>query len=299
MKNVCLLVLSIVLFAACGKPSGSHSKKTSPKKTTTFKTPAKKDCAILKKKPIELEYTNIHPDPQMHNLHMIGSVGRYGVDGDKGKILRVLRYKNIADAVEARYSWIPSGTILAMMAQESGGADLLPNGNNDGGIGSIHMQGATAYDFGLDTYESCHQMVCKKHGKDLRYLIVKTNADKKELVDYDDRFNPVLNLDAVGRMLTYHRCGSLIKGHNGYQTAICRYSGSYNYKKYYRKVEHFRKLLSSEKYLSKIKTEFNRRNDGFTVNGTKCDFERYISVCQEQNENYGLEKYKKLGEFKF
>lgn len=235
----------------------------------------------------------------MKNLNMIGTVGRYGVDGDRGKILRVLRYKNIADAVEARYSWIPKGTILAMMAQEAGGADLLPNGNDDGGIGSIHMQGATASDFGLRTYKNCDDMVCKKHGRELRKIIDENDADKKELVDYDDRFNPILNLDAVGRMLTYYRCGPQIKHLTPYQTAICRYSGKYNFRKYSRGLRKYQRLLESRAYLQKIEFTFNRMNPDLTIDGKSADFKKYIRVCREQNENYGLKEYIFLGEFKF
>ncbi len=296
MKNFFLLLIGSLFLVACGKTT-THSPKKTP--STAYAVLPRKTCEVLKKKPIKLEYKKIYADPQMKNLNMIGNVGRYGVDGDMGKILRILRYKNIADAAEARYSWIPKGVILAMMAQESGGADLLPNGNDDGGIGSIHMQGQTASDFGLDTYHDCSDMVCHKHGKELRGLIEKNNADKKQLVEYDDRFNPILNLDAVARMLTYYRCCKNISGYSGYQTAICRYSGSYNYHKYYRGVEKYRKLLQSKSYLKKVESKFNEMNPDFTVNGKKTNFKEYVEICQKQNMNYGLEAYKNLGEFKF
>ena len=235
----------------------------------------------------------------MANLRMIGTVGRYGVDGDTGKILRVLRYKNVADAVEARYSWIPKGTLLAMMAQESGGADMLPNGNDDGGFCNIHMQGETAAEFGLKTYQQCTKMVCKKHGRALRKIIDQSGGNKKEIVALDDRFNPILNLDAVGRMLTYHRCNTQIPKLNPFQTAICRYSGKYNYRAYFAGVAKYRKLLDDQSYLKKIESSFNRLNANLKIDGKSADFKKYMAACQSQNDNYGLGSYQKLGEFKF
>ena len=296
MKLKTFLLISFLFFAVCGKPSYHHPKNS--RVTHHHKVVSKKKCEILKKKPLKLTYHSIYKDAHMENLCMIGEVGRYGVDGDMGKILRILRYKNIADAVESRYTWIPRGTILAMIAQEDGGADLLPNGNDDGGVGIIHMQGETAHMFGLKTFGNCTDMVCKTHGRELRKLIENNNGDKKRLVKFDDRFNSVLNLDAVGRMLTYYKCGATLKGFTPVQTAICRYSGSYNYNKYYGGVQKYRKLLKNKSYLKKVESTFNGLNSSFKIDGKKANFKKYITACQKQNYNYGLEKYKGLGGFK-
>ena len=299
MKQTLMFLVVVVFFAACGKSEEKSNKhKKAKQKTQSGAVVHKKGGEDLLEKPIDLGYTKVYADPKMKHLHMIGNVGRYGVDGDMGKILRILRFKNIADAVESRYSWIPKGTILAMMAQESGGADLLPNGNNDGGIGSIHMQGSVASQFGLDTYKGCDELVCHKHGRELRALIERTKSDKKKLVVADDRFNPVLNLDAVGRMLSYHACGNQIKD-TKFHTAICRYAGKYNYQKYLRGVEKYRKLLADKKYLQRMELTFNKLNPKFTIDGKKADFKMYIEVCQKQNENYGLSDYVGLGKYDF
>jgi hypothetical protein len=298
MKQTLWLLVVVIFFAGCEDSiTKSNKKKKSKQKSDNTVVISKKGCDVLKDKPIDLGYTKVYADPQMKNLHMIGAVCRYGVDCDMGKILRILRFKNISDAVEARYSWIPRGTILAMMAQESGGADLLPNGNNDGGIGSIHMQGSVASEFGLDTYKGCDDLVCHKHGRELRALIERTKSDKKKLAVADDRFNPVLNLDAVGRMLTFHACGKQIRD-TKFHTAICRYAGKYNYRKYLRGVEKYRKLLSDKSYLKRLENKFNELNPDLTIDGKKADFKKYIEVCQKQNENYGLSDYVDLGKYK-
>lgn len=101
------------------------------------------------------------PDTSSRNEHLDlpEGVGIYGASGQESKLIRVLRYKNITDAVEDRYN-LPSGVLLAMIMEESTGVDLLPNARNDGGFGLSHMQGATASEYGLHTFEGCNCMVC-------------------------------------------------------------------------------------------------------------------------------------------
>jgi len=289
MKNT-LLYAFIVCFVV-SSCSQKH-KETVVKPITTHK----KGIAALKVAPAILGYDSIYPDPVIKNLHMIGHVGRNGVQGDMGKILRVLRYKNIACANEGRYVWLHADTLLALAAQETGGADLLPNGADDGGAGVIHKQPSLAAEYGLHSFNDCTAKICHKDGRALREAM--SEESRRELIEQDDRMNPLQDMDATARMLTFYAHGRAIKGHANYtplQKAICRYSGAFNYPIYYKHVMKYVRLLNSPSYLKKVEKKFNEMNPNLTINGEKADFKKYIEVCQRQNENYGLAAYKKLG----
>ena len=204
-------------------------------------------------------------------------------------ILRSLRFKNITDAVEKKYK-LPENLLLAMIIHESGGVDLLPNSSDDGGIGLIHMQPMLAKQFGLETYKNCKKLVSKKHGKELRKLIIKNKYDRKKLIDYDDRFHPILNIDAAARMLVYYRSGKQTKN-TPLKTAIYGYAGRYNYSKYYDNIVLYMEKLQDKDLLEAIEDDFNKQNKLLTINGKKADFDDYLDSHQKQNLNYGLNDY--------
>lgn len=133
--------------------------------------------------------------------------------------------------------------------------------------------------------------------KDLKLMIESKNFDRKSLVQYDDRLQPVINIDAVGRMLAYYMRSS-IKGCTPLESAIARYAGAYNYKQYWRDVQKNMDLLSDTLFLSKLEQKFNEKNVDLLVNGKPGNFDSYIKASQEQNYNYGLGAYEKLPYFK-
>ena len=246
--------------------------------------------------PTELEYSEKVTEPRFKNLNMIGQVETFGVKGTNfneriyGMVLRTLRFQNITRKVEEKYE-LPENLLLAMVMQESGGVDLLPNSSDDGGLGLCHMQPSMSVMFGLKTYDDCKKLRCTKHGKALRWLIQKHKFDRKQLVQYDDRFHPILNLDAAGRMLAYYMVGKQLK-ETKIQTAILGYAGRKNYEKYYENVMFFMEKLNNEDVIDAVEEKFNRLNPHLTIDGDKADFEDYIEAHQEQNRNYGLDNYK-------
>jgi len=272
------LIAAFIVLQACGKPTMKSAG-----------TSAKARPSLLKK-PMELGFEQIVSDPRFKGLKMLGDVNKNGVDSIDGVLLRTLRLKNIADAVDARYGLTGPGTkglVLAMVAHESGGADLLPNGSDDGGAGFSHMQPCTARQFGLNVYQNCNKLVDHEHGRALRALITVKHFDRKELIKYDDRLHPVLNLDAVGRMIaTFIR--SAPKNSNPAEYAMRRYSGR---KEYYAAIMKWRSRLSDENLLAGMKSRFNAQNSNLTLNGAKIDCDGYLAACREQNKNYGLAKY--------
>ncbi len=268
-----LLLALFLLSAACSKPSD-------------FPVYSERD--LLLEKPAYLTFEPRVEEVTFRNLHMLGKVKRGGVYGQRtyGMILRSLRFQNITRKLEEKYQ-LPKNLLLAMVMQESGGVDLLPNSGDDGGIGLIHMQPQLAKQFGLKTYKNCEKLVCKKHGKALRRLIVAKKYDRKKLIKYDDRFNPVLNIDAAARMLLYYRSGKQVKS-DPLKTAIYGYAGRYNYKKYYKNVIMYMKKLNNKKLINDIRKDFNSKNPKLTANGKRIDFDGYIKIHQKQNINYGL-----------
>lgn len=257
-----------------------------------------------------LSYKDSVPEMKIENLIMIGEVGKFGVGGHEGKILRVARFENVTDAIEHRYN-LPRHILAAMMMEESGGVDLLPNGLGDGGFGLCHMQSDVAKDFGLRVYANCNGRVCngkdkrscRKNGKrlnhalELKQLIAENQTNRREVIKYDERLHPVINLDAVGRMLASYMDGPKIKYHKNFgplRTAIARYAGIYNYEAYWKDVRENMKMLASAEMRRKVEKDFNKLNPNLRINGSPADFKMYIELSQEQNYNYGLVHYKTL-----
>jgi hypothetical protein len=246
--------------------------------TTVDSNTSKKN---LKKKPIHLGFNQKFSDPKFENLNMIGDVADWGVPGDAGKISRALRFRNITAATEKKYG-IPSGCLLAMICQESSGADLLPNSSDDGGFGLIHMQPCTAREFGLKTYGGCDELICRAHAKKLEKIIEENNYDRKKVIKFDDRLHPILNIDAAGRMMAYY----MKKG--GFNGAMKAYSGRSGYAS---QIRHFMKLINSSTYIKALAKRFNADNPKLKCNDKKINFDGYIAISRKQNFNYGLSQY--------
>jgi hypothetical protein len=251
-----------------------------------------KNRDYLLEKKNHLVYENIIPEPDFKNLNMPGKVKKEGIYGERlyGMVLRSLRFKNITSKVEQKYN-LPENVLLAMIMHESGGVDLLPNSSDDGGIGLIHMQASLAKKFGLNTYKNCDKLVCKLHGTELRQMIKEFGSDRKKLICIDDRFHPIINIDAAARMLVYYRSGEQLK-ETPLKTAIFGYAGKYNYEKYYNNIEFYLAKLNDKQFIDDIEAFFDKQNKSMTINGKLGNFDLYIAAHQEQNINYGLNKYK-------
>ncbi len=245
----------------------------------------------------ELSYEEKIPLPVFENLNMPDRVGRYGAETHDGKILRTLRFKNIADVVE-----------------ESTGEDLLPNARGDGGFGLAHMQGSVAAEFGLKTFCGCNSLVCntsrgcknesgkyENHAKHLATLMREKADDKKELVEADERLHWILNLDAVGRMLASYMSGPKLKGKlsdlGPFRRSIARYSGSVNYRSYWEDLTRNMKDLNDSNVVEGIAENFDALNPDFKIDGKPANFSDYMKAFQAQAENYGLSEYKKLPKY--
>lgn len=247
-------------------------------------------------KPLNLTYLEFVEKPNIENLCFLGDEGKYGLancDGHTrtlGIFMRALRFENITTAVEEKYG-LPQYTLLSMLMQETNGINYLPNGRNDGGIGLIHMQPALASQFGLKTFDGCQDLVCFNHGHELRLLITEYLASQEMLIHFDDRFHPVLNIDAAGRMLKYYSDLKCI-GTDAWDSAHKRYAGKYNYKIYTTNLRYFKTHLRDTVFMAEVESRFNELNPDLKINGEPGDFKTFLAVNKEYNKNFELDRYK-------
>ena len=123
-------------------------------------------------------------------------------------------------------------------------------------------------------------------GRKIERSIDLHNGDLRELVDVDERFHPVKNVDAAGRMLAdfYQRTHSWTR-------ALEKYAGRRSYDS---KVLKYASKSHNPKFMAKVRKEFDDRNDSLLVSGKPIEFDRYIKIFNRLNYNYGLEHYKNL-----
>jgi len=250
------------------------------------------------KKPLDPKpaYDSLVSPLPIDSLNLPGKECSFGVIGSTkeeqlyGLIIRSLRFSNITKRVERKYG-LPTNLILAMVMQETGGILLMPNSADDGGIGLCHMQPKTAKMFGLMTYHDCKYLKSRTHGRELRSLIAQSKSDIVELIKYDDRFHPILNLDAVGRMMAFNM-EKVEKLSSPLETSILRYAGRKNFKKYYERVKEYRAALNSPWTMFWVRHTFNKMNPNLTIGGKPADFQQYIDYYHEQNRNFGLDGYR-------
>lgn len=243
----------------------------------------------------DVRYEIIVPEEELQNLIMLGHEGKYGVGGknykDKlyGMMLRTLRFQNITQAIEKKYG-IPDNYLLGMLMLESGGGALIPNSFDDGGIGLCHLQPKMAKIFGLKIFEDCDAMRSHEHGKRLRKLMREYSYDIRELINFDERFHPILNLDATARMLAYFYHNA-IEEDDPWKIAISTFGGLDKYPRYYNLVKKFRNFLTDSAKIDAVRKEFNFRNSKFKIGNQLADFDSFIRYSQLINLNYGLERY--------
>jgi len=269
-------VVSLVLGSLITRrrrQSGYEAKKAQPvRKTAVYKHYY--EIPVPK-----LGYQGIVKEPNLSNI----VVAEW--ESDIGKIQRALRWRNITQAVEQRYG-IPKDYLLGMICVESGGDPARPNDLGDGGVGLIHMQPLLTDKYGLRQITNSRRLRDFYQGRKIREALQVTGRDLKELISYDDRFHPIKNIDAAGRMLA----DSYVK-HRNWRRALIEYGGT---RKYYREVMRFVNLVQNPKFIAKVIEDFNGRNMGVAVESQPLTFDRYVDIFHQSNRNYGLDWYRKL-----
>ncbi|MBT28057.1 MAG: hypothetical protein CMO01_00240 [Thalassobius sp.] len=248
----------------------------------------------LRKETLQLSFSTApsFPYPQAIIPGKQNKLGVVGADYDRnvGKVLYALRFLPITTAVEERY-FLPSGLLLCMIIQESSGLPFLPNSIDDGGIGLCHMQPSIANEFGLTCYEKATMHRDEEFGRKLRDLVEKNREYPFSLFQADERFNPLLNLDAAGRMMATYMAAGANPAYGGpLRSAVARYSGKYNFKHYWESLIIYMSLLHDTSFLNKAEAMFNFENS--------ITLREYMLAWQEYHEDYlQLEEYKKQKQF--
>ncbi len=218
------------------------------------------------------------------NLKGVGVANRYS---RLGRIQRTLRWSNIAEAVSARYG-IPTNYLLGMISQESFGDPTVPNLSGDGGAGLIHMQPLLTSKYGLKMITDSKKLRDRLQGKEIQGVLTATGHDLKQLIDEDERFHPVKNIDAAARMV----CDYYEQNGHSWSEALFRYAGRRSYPT---KIFGFANDINNPKFMSSVSEDFANRNRNFRINGKPFTFDNYLRIFHNSNEhNYGLLEYKKL-----
>jgi hypothetical protein len=216
--------------------------------------------------------------PKFENLKISGKVTKSAVVGissrmsDVARVQHAIRFRSILYRIGSKYSIDPN-LMLAMIIQESGG-EILLNGTDDGGAGICHMQPYNAARLGLKTLGNCKKMVDHEHGRALRQLWIEHKGDLAALSKFDDRFDPVKNMDAVARMLREKNSSSKLPFE---QAAILHYAGKKNFPHYWRELERYRSLLNDSSFMQEVGQEFNISNGtAFKIDGKPGDWQGYL-----------------------
>lgn len=206
---------------------------------------------------------------------------------DIGRAQRALRFKNVTSAVEERYK-IPSGILLGMIMQESMGDPTLPNLSGDGGLGLIHMQPLMATRYGLNLITPSTALIDREQGREIVKAKCNAKGGLKDLVGCDDRFHPIINVDAAARMLCDSFSGS------GWWGTLRRYAGR---KEYPLQIMRYRAMLKDDSFINKVEKDFNDRNPSIKfsdyLSGSR---QNMLTVSGGHNE---LFIWKNHGEYRF
>ncbi len=275
----------------------------------------------LKDKPIHLWYKRIVKDKDVDFIDSTWS--KFSM---LSRVSRCLRRKPVTDAVEDRYN-IPRGILMAMMAQEWMWDPTMPNlpwydkkrkihhTYWDGGLWLIHIQAVNAHDFWLTTLPRyTNQMIDDKHAKCINDTLNTCNKNLSKLIEYDDRFHPVMAVDCAARFLLNCKknAGS---GTDDWIRAFSRYSWRW-YASYWYHVIKYRSIINDitwegfpNNFSKNIYTDIkNCQKDNqsikkklntikFSIDWEMVWYEEYLAYFEESVQNFELEKYVALGKY--
>ncbi len=276
-------------------------ERTIPNKSEILKAP-------------NIKYRHVINKPGFKDIKPFGRETIFGNESMEWRIIETLKYKTLTSAVERRYS-LPPNLLMAMILQESGGAEFLPNSIGDGGFGIIHAQGEPAGRCGLET--KCHSIVCNgtsrsckdenghylNHGKSIKEIIEREksrgqleNYDFREtLSNIDGRLNHLSSIDLAGRIIfrsllnwtpQSRRTGIPEIDNDPLKSAICVYTGTVNFSKYWANIKKYVALLDD---VDSLREMWNKKEKGETTMDTYLYRMQHFYAL-----NYGVQDYLEL-----
>lgn len=220
----------------------------------------------------------------------------------KAMAAHAMRFKPITDAVERRYA-LPRGLMTALAMQESTGLDLLPNSRGDGGFGLIHMQNATAHEFGLHVSGDTSKVVDRENGAELAFIMKReggTSEGRGILNAHDERLDLLANVDAAGRMLASWSADPEVSSKypnlDPLRRAIVRFCGPNNKDAYLGRVALYMSLVNDPQYLEDLFCEFSYINENRRMpDGSPVTMEAWLEQHHSYYESaYPVAEYEKL-----
>ncbi len=148
------------------------------------------------------------------------------------------------------------------------------------------MQPLLASKYGLDLITNSKRLRDFRQGRKIDRAIDFHNGDLKDLIKVDERFHPIKNIDAAGRML----CDFYERTHD-WNKALERYAGRGSYDA---KVVNCVRKIRSPKFMGTVKKDFWRRNAAFKIAERRLGFDGYVNIFHQVNRNYGIDGYVNL-----
>ena len=267
-----------------------------------------------RQKPIDLWYREKHREETIWWV----TVWFWDRNTIQWRILRCLRWKNITEAVEDRYG-IPHGLLLAMMAQEGYWDPTLPNLWWDGWLGLIHIQATNAANYWLKTLKRYNNWMRDiRHWKEINKALTRENYDLKELIEYDDRFHPIMAVDVAARFLmdkkrqAERKWLSKTDQKNVWIFALKRYSGRWLWDYAYPVLKFWHavcavtdykmpKFSNNLKYPTSQKSIITMKDSiddmKLSIWWKSSTYEDYLDYNYAHNYNYDLKKYQNIWKY--
>lgn len=197
-----------------------------------------------------------------------------------GRIQRTERWKCLCEIYEEKYG-IPKNIICAIIMEESYGDPTAIN-KKDGGAGLIHIQPATAKQWGLKVYQDSNAIASKDHSEELIELIKSKNYDLDKLKEYDDRFDIEKVISKIAEKLReyYDKFGTWDAAIAAINTGPGGVYDKGNFtkraKKYLKKINKWKKIRENNEIMAEAIKDFNERN-----RKQELTFNMYVGWFQE------------------
>ena len=227
-----------------------------------------------------LENRQIYNEPNLSGVRLAPQTT------DTGIVQRALRFRPITKTVEKKYGIKSNDVLLGMICVESFGNPLLPNLQRDGGLGLIHMNPPLTHRYGLKMITDSQKLRDRKQGEKIVQAIKAYNGDLRKLIELDDRFHPIKNIDAAARMLSDEYATTC-----SWDKALERYSNRSQYDSW---VNGYVKKIHDHDFMRRVAADFESRNPGLRVEGNALTFDRYLETYRHVLKYYDLDRYARI-----
>lgn len=227
----------------------------------------------------QLEYHKIYT-PKIENLRWTSPE------------IEVLRFEKISDATEHALVLRPNKILLGLILNEAGiekdgTIDFFSKNPKSSASGLMQITTSTGRGFGLKIASENE---------------ISNVGSRMELINIDDRFHPILAIDAAARILACSTNYDPVPDPDTegrymmdpYKQAVWYYRGSpEHFPKYWKQlIKNIDGLTHRHREASRKK--FNNRNPDLKVDGKYAGYTEYVEAMQKEMLNYDFERYEKM-----